>query len=49
MLCFIGAHIDAKLPPMRPAKMDRCVASLLAMTQIWKPVFAFRAQFLVKR
>ena len=34
---------------MRPTKMDRHVASRLAMTQIWKPVFALKAQFFVKR
>ena len=45
MLCLIDAPIDAKLPPMRHARMDRHVASLLAMTQIWKPIFALRAHF----
>jgi hypothetical protein len=34
---------------MRPTKMDRHVASRLAMTQIWKPIFALKAQFFFKR
>ena len=49
MLCFSGAPIDAKLPPIRPlwirsqALMDRRVTPRIAMPQAFKPVLGVKA------
>jgi len=49
MLCFIGAPIDAKFPPMRPlwigsqALLDCGVTPRIAMPLAFKPVLGFKA------